>query len=64
VNRDMLPDGIWTRTKDGDVWKPASECSDAELILSGLAKARHKDRVGYGPFTQALENYDQEQKLK
>ena len=60
--------GIWTITSDGKrlihTFKPASECSPGELMAVGIAKARHKDRVGYGPFTHELEVYDQEQKLK
>ena len=63
MNKDLLPDGIWTITKDGRTFKPASECSIADLIIVGMAKARHKDRVGYGPFTHELEVFDQEQKL-
>ena len=64
MDKGKLPIGIWTITKDGRTFKPASECSIADLIAVGLAKSRHRGRKTYGPFTHELEVFDQEQKLK
>ena len=63
MDKSLLPKGIWTITKDGETFKPASECSTADLIAVGLAKSRHRGRTRYGPFTHELEVFHEEQKL-
>ena len=68
MNKDLLSDGIWTITSDGkrliETFKPASECSEGELMAVGFAKARGTWRRNMMVLEQQLENYEQEQKLK
>lgn len=61
--------GIWTIScLDGKTlirtFKPASECSEGELMAVGFAKARGKWRREMGPLESELYNHEQEQKLQ
>ena len=47
-----------------ETFKPASECSEGELMAVGFAKARGAWRREMGPLESELYNYEQEQKLK